>query len=215
MTALHVIDPDTRIESYSTGMVLPTDPTRSISEFEDLEEGREYSVEGFHNLLSLVEPTNVRFYFYRERKNSKTRKPVETKVLAVAETQQVRRGDDPVALLRKQLADMRNVNENWDGLGASAPSDDAINGAAYLIDVWDRTSPASPEIGPLSDGGISFEIYGEDDRLLGAVDVFSPHCATYAFSISAPGDEFGKFDPHDRVQREAIFSLLAKAAQSA
>lgn len=115
-------------------------------------------------------------------------------------------------LLRAQLAALRSMPENWDGMGARPSNPDSLRFASYLIDKWDWAIPVDPEIAPLSDGSVSIEFYtNDDDNLLGALDILWDGDATFALSSASEPERVGAFGVYDDKARSKFFELLKKA----
>lgn len=110
--------------------------------------------------------------------------------------------------LRRQMAKIRNVSANWDGMGAQAPDQNVLHTASYLIDKWSVSTSISTEICPLSDGSICFEFYDQRNNLIGALDLFNDGYATYAFTSGTTISDAGEIDINDDSQLITLFNRL-------
>ncbi|MEX0304337.1 MAG: hypothetical protein AB3N24_18100 [Leisingera sp.] len=116
--------------------------------------------------------------------------------------------------MRAQLATLRNVSDNWDGLGSLPPTQEALAGASYFIDLWEGSVQVTTEVGLLSDGSISFEFYDAEDDLLGALDLLGEDEATFALTIDGAGEEFGEISLSESSHMGIFFNALKKAKAS-
>lgn len=119
-------------------------------------------------------------------------------------------------LQNQQLAEFRKLSHGWDGYGAEAPSEATIHDSIALLDFWDWDRETSLELGALTDGGVSFELYSVDqDVLLGVIDLFGDGKMNFAFSVDGVGDIFGTSDLMAERDRFDLFELIVRAKSAA
>lgn len=111
---------------------------------------------------------------------------------------------------RSQIRQFRQLKNNWDGQGASAPSSNAIRSASRLLDLWPTGLMGVPDLSILADGGISLEFFSDSGTLLGVIDVHGDGLASYAFSDGGVGNLFDVADLDCEADREMLFSIVRR-----
>lgn len=83
---------------------------------------------------------------------------------------------DGVQLLIRSFADLE---DGWEGPDSFAPSDDVIDDAIIVIQLWNANLP-HPEPVVEGDGNITIELYDQDDFSVGGIEFIGQNQAVYS-----------------------------------
>jgi hypothetical protein len=116
-----------------------------------------------------------------------------------SQTPEATRFNALINLLTQQLRRLRLLRAGWDGGSARPVTDEAIYGAAGLLDRILDTESEPPQIFPLTDGGVQIEWYAAGDE----IDIDVDSRGIVHVLATKPNGEIvieGSADPHQPSQ---------------
>jgi hypothetical protein len=118
---------------------------------------------------------------------------------AFSQTPESTRFDALIDLVAQRLRRLRLLRAGWDGGTARPITDEAIFGAAGLLDRILDTESEPPQIFPLTSGGVQIEWYAAGDEI--DIDVDS-HGIVHVLATTPSGETVieGSADPHQPSQ---------------
>ena len=81
--------------------------------------------------------------------------------------------------IRKEVTELMNCKDGWDGLDGKAPSSDAIEDTLEFVKLW-PFDVVIPEVELAFDGTISLQVYDSERYTLGGVRFFNKHKGVYS-----------------------------------
>ena len=101
---------------------------------------------------------------------------------------------DPWRTCFIQLLEIRKLEDDWDGLGAPAPSVDMVDSAIQLLrQMKSRTKPAPMRVVPGVTGCIVFEWHYPDGSYYG-IEITKPYSGEYIRVPAGQQPELSDFD---------------------
>ena len=119
-----------------------------------------------------------------------------------------------IADYTKILNELSSLQDDWDGYDSKAPSEKALQNCKTLLDAWDWKLGISPELSVLAGGELSFELFSDDGKLLGVIDLYDDGAMSFALSIGGVGNESGLLALSSKEDRASLFELIEKAKNS-
>ena len=119
-----------------------------------------------------------------------------------------------IADYTKILNELSSLQDDWDGYDSKAPSEKALQNCKTLLDGWDWNLGISPELSVLAGGELSFELFSDDGKLLGVIDLYDDGAMSFALSIGGVGNESGLLALSSKEDRASLFKLIEKARNS-